>query len=326
MKIKKKILVLWYSIGNNFGDYYIYKTIRENLQHWGYEVTDMDVGTPYKILVKAADACDFLWFAGGGIIERNAPDIIRYFIRFHIKAKKIKYGITGLSIGEFDYSEYKRNLKYWIEHSCFFYTRDLYSAQMLNRISAKERVMASADVVFAYMDGKQGINDKHYVGVSLRRLPYIDLTGDFEWEHWNHAIEKIKDREVIGIPDQDDCTQKVSFDFYGEYNPDNVMKAISECEFIISMRFHAIVLAACMGKASIPICYCPKVRRLASQLGLEDLCLDVHEYEALPRMVAKLQQYKEIYESSIQKNVNICQNQVKEMLESIENILKREIL
>src|SRR5699024_765147 len=90
----------------------------------------MEVSSPCEAILKKANENDYLIFAGGGIIERYIPNVIRYF-KEDFSLLKVPYGVVGLGVGSFDYSQYKEELKFWIENAKFFYTRDEYTTQRL---------------------------------------------------------------------------------------------------------------------------------------------------------------------------------------------------
>ena len=124
----KKVLLLWYTINNNFGDVLIYETVKDTLETSGLEVSYIDVGNPCKDIFYEANKHDFLLFAGGGIIERYVPNVIRYF-QEDFDELTVPYGVIGLSIGGFDYTKYKDQIGFWVRNAEFFYTRDEYSAK-----------------------------------------------------------------------------------------------------------------------------------------------------------------------------------------------------
>lgn len=323
---KKKVLVLWYPIACNLGDYYIYKTVKNYLEKWGYACIDMDVGLPYNQIAKVARKCDFLWFAGGGIIERGIPDIILQFEKFHKLSRYIKYGITGLSIGEFDYSDNKRSLSYWISNALFFYTRDNYSADELNRIIEGDGAHSSADVVFASDAEKRYSNNtiNYDVGINFRDVPYPDLTGDINWNEWSKSVNAL-DKSVIGIPDQFNFSNLVKFNVESEYSPQKALEVISKCDIVVAMRFHVVLFAAKMGKIPIPISYCPKVERLSKQLGVEGLVLGIHDYHELSAKMQDVMNNRDQYLSTISENVYGLQNEIKTVFENIKKSIKEEI-
>lgn len=321
----RKILLLWYPTGKNFGDYYIYKTVSNYLISWGYQVINMDVGLPYSHIAKFARKCDLLWFAGGGIIERDIPNIIKNFREFHQRSHGIKYGITGLSIGEFDYSESSDQLNYWVNNALFFYSRDDYTASELNKIASSNKIISSVDVVFAYDFNLNATSNPPSLGVNLRYLPYTDLSGDFEWEKWDNAIVKSTSLRVIGIPDQHDVSTKVAFSMDSFYSPEEALKAISKSNYVIAMRFHVVLVAARLGIPCIPICYCPKVERLAEQLGISALKLSIHDYNRLPLILKNMESNENEYKVIINSHVKILEQQAKKMFETIKIILMEEI-
>lgn len=322
-KGKKSVLVLWYPVGCNFGDFLIYETVRSYLADWNFDVVGMDVGLPYTIIAKEAKKHDWLWFAGGGIIERGIPDVIRNFEKFRSDSKRIQYGITGLSIGDFNYDEFTSPLTCWVKNAAFFYTRDEYSAHELNKIAKGNYAIPSVDVCFAFR-GIPKIPDVHknVLGVNFRDLPYKDLTGEFCWKEWESAIQECIEEEIIGIPDQYDYENRMRFKMASTYSPESVMNALTDCDYTIAMRYHILLMTARLGKICLSICYCPKVSRLAEQLGLEELRLGVHEYDRLAEKVNKYKKNQSYYEENVRKNVAKMECQAKEMFEKVQFIME----
>lgn len=322
-KEKRRALVLWYSVDLNYGDYLIFQTVKGYLESWDFVVEAMDVGLSYKIIAKKARQCNILWFAGGGIIERGIPDIIQNFPDFYKKADQVRYGITGLSIGEFDYSAHKKEIACWVNNAAFFYSRDSYTALELNRMSESEKVIDGVDVVFANSDlNNCRVTDDGRVGINLRNLPYVDLSGEFAYAEWNQALNQVFSSNMVGIPDQLDCLNRLDVPVEGEYCPDKVTEILQNISFTVSMRFHVILVAAVMGKGSIPITYCPKVSRLAEQLGINGLALGVHDYTKLEQVVTQYLKNKNQYRATIADNVQALQQRAGQMFKEIEHILK----
>lgn len=322
---KKKVLVLWYTIGNNLGDYYIYKTVKDYLLGWGYKVIDMDVGLPYRVIARKAKRCEWLWFAGGGIIEREVPDIIKNFSHFHKKSGYINYGITGLSIGDFEYDHYKESLSYWINNAQFFYTRDDYSEKTLNRLANSGKIVSSADVVFAsgeFISGEETLVDG--LGINFRTMPYPDLTGEMDWKAWNGAIKAAHTGSIIWIPDQLDVSTNFNYNISVYYSPQTAVYAIGRMKYGIAMRFHVILISAMMGKICLPICYCPKVKRLADQLGISDLCIDPKSPDSLSLTLERYSCNADTYISTVQKNVKVMRERAQNMFNEIKILLREK--
>lgn len=319
---KKKILILWYPVDKNLGDYYLYKTVCSYANKWGYKVKGMDVGLPCEVIAKKAQKYDWVWFAGGGIIERYIPDIICNFEKFHKKTSKIRYGITGLSIGDFDYSSSAKAISYWVSNASFFYTRDEFSANELNRLSNCNKVKASVDVVFANTK-INSIRTKmaDCVGVNFRTMPYVDLTGEIMWNKWEQAILSYIPEKIIGIPDQIDVSEKMGFQYPVKYTPRNAVAIIAKTKYGIAMRYHVILISAVLGKICIPIDYCPKVTRLAEQLGVSDLCVHADQPEKLRDAIVRLQKNEDDYKRRIKDNVEIMRKSACKMFDEVKKIM-----
>ena len=325
-KKRKKILILWYTYQKNLGDYYLFKTVQSYAKLWGYDVCGMDIGEPYEKIAKASKKFDYLWFAGGGIIERGVPDIIRNFPLFYEKTNHILYGVTGLSVGNFDYTYYSTQISSWVQNSSFFYARDDYTADLLNSMSKIQKVLPSADVVFAYKDFEiYKASCQKLFGANFRSMPYPDLTGEINWSQWNNMINETVFDEIIGIPDQLDVSQHFSFNFESKYSPQKVVNIISQIDYGIAMRYHVILIAAMMGKVCIPIDYCPKVTRLAEQLGISDLVLHYNEANKFKNIFMLYSQNEDHYKKIVETNVQLLKLKALEMFKTVESIIKQQI-
>lgn len=319
LKRKKRVLVLWYPVDENLGDYYLYKTVCTYASEWGFQVTGMDVGLPYEVIAKEAKKHDWLWFAGGGIIERDIPNVIRNFAEFHKKSKNIKYGVTGLSIGAFDYSDETEAISYWVKNASFFYARDKFSADELNRLGNSTKVETSVDVVFASKEIKSfNAGEKKCVGINFRTMPYPDLTGEMDWKVWEtYILDCIKD-EIVGIPDQIDVSDKLIFPYPKKYTPSNAVEVISTIKYGVAMRYHVILISARLGIVCIPIDYCPKVARLAEQLGLSELCVHAGEPQKLYEAVELYQKDEDGYRRRVKENVEAMEKKASEMFNVVQ--------
>ena len=207
-KDKAKILLLWYMKGDNFGDVLIYDTVSTFLKDNGYEVEVHEVGDDITNIFEHANRCDFLLFAGGGIVERYLPPVIRLFKDNYDKLS-VPYGVMGFGMGEFDYTIYKSIFAFWVEKSEFFYVRDIHTKKTLDLFVQIEKVVYSADCVFAnrrIQEFRHERRMKH--GINIRELPYKDLTGDFNWEQMGRIVKEIGCDCVI--PDSNNEINKIS--------------------------------------------------------------------------------------------------------------------
>ncbi len=323
----QRVLLLWYMEDDNFGDVLIYNTVSEYLKENGFEVESHEVGDNYRHIFEHANKLDFLLFAGGGIIERYIPEVIRNFKK-HYKMLDVPYGIMGFGMGNFDYSEYKEELSFWVSRSEFFYVRDKTTKEKLNQISNSNKVIYSADCVFGnkYIRQIQRRYEKGH-GVNIRDIPYKDLTGDFDWKQINFILERLK-CDII-IPDCSKDMNNLHIKFKNqicmegiekkskEQKVENTLKQIEKCEWIIAMRYHVVLVAAMIGIVSIPIMYCPKVSYLVEQLGIKELAIEIDECQRIPEKIDFLMKNYDLYVDNVSKNIQKMEKRADDMFKEV---------
>lgn len=329
--MKKKILLVWYQRGDNFGDVLLYQTSKDYFESAGYCVESHDIADPERKIAEHANQCDFMIFAGGGIIERYVPRIIQN-IRELIGALQVPYGVIGLGIGTFDYHEYADVLQCWVEHALFFYVRDIATRDYLNLLTGNSKVVFSGDVVFVNREIAKTTRVGDKLGLNLRDIPYTDIQGDYDWDQLNRIINEIKCS--ILIPD---CNPQISnlrknFDNLKELDNykslsqnlkiEKTISAIQKCNVIIAMRFHVVLVSALLGIIPIPILYCPKVRYLTDQLGITDLAIELDEWDQLPAKVDLAYKGMDSYMDILADRTAILRNNVQEMYRIIFNKLE----
>lgn len=332
---KPVVLLLWYMQGDNFGDVLIYKTVSTYLEENGFLVESHEVGDKIEKIFEHANKCDFLLFAGGGIIERYIPEIIREFMS-QAQVLQVPYGVIGLSVGEFDYKKFSQELAYWVNHAKFFYVRDSESKIKLEEFSGEGTVLCGADCVFvskiiAREKEVQGIHR----GINIRELPYKDITGDFDWKEINSVLEEVgcnyeildsdSNRDLIFMQNDDKEEYQQFMNLKRDEKVEYIIDSIRKCEWIIAMRFHVVLVAAAMGIIAIPIAYCPKVARLASQLGLEDLTIEIDEINKIPQKIQILGKNHAHYVNTMKKNIVVMRERADAMFSEVLQILNEEL-
>ena len=326
----KRILLVWYTEHENFGDVLIYQTLRQRLEEAGHCTGFISVDLPCHEIIEEAGHYDFLLFAGGGIIERGVPNVIRYFMEDY-KQLSVPYGVVGLSIGEFDYTRYQKEISFWVEHAEFFYTRDQYTAEYLNRMCQAPIARESVDVVFLSQIKPERNDGCHNTGISIRDIPYPDLYQDMDWDlledickklHINYLIgdESPKATEIARRLQQEKEAPKFE-ELSMQEKTRHVIAEIQTCDKVIAMRYHVVLVAALSGVPAIPICYCPKVQRLAEQLGIEELAIMPEEIERIPAIMQCLDDRKK-WQMIMRDSVERMRHQADLMLQEVLNSLK----
>lgn len=314
----KKVLLLWYTEGKNFGDMLIYQTVKDYLLEQQLKCDYIDVGLPCHEIFEKANNYDFLLFAGGGILERYVPNIVKHF-EDDFEELHVPYGIVGVSIGKFDYSQYYDGIRSWVNNATFFYTRDQFSADKLNEICKKNKAIANVDVVWANRNIYK-TNDMNLgkIGINIRDAPYQDLTSNIDLKVMNRIVQQ--NNISIFIPDQ---SQFFKEDFnMNQYSVSEVIQQISKCNLIVAMRYHVILVAAIMGIPSVPVVYCNKVHELSCQIDLTDYEVDISQFEKIDCKVNEItENYDKIKKQMILK-VKLMQRCAKKMLYDIIEIIK----
>ena len=329
----RRVLLLWYMENDNFGDTLISETVRDILNKNDFTVEDIEVGENPQIIIERANKCDFMLFAGGGIIERYLPPILARFSQY-VDEILIPYGVIGISVGNFDYDYKSISLGKWVDKSIFFYSRDSRSMKILNRYSETNKVLCSGDCVFA--SNRICINEAgKKIGINIRDLPYEDINGRLEWDQIKKIRESINAHKLIMDSSNEICNLLLSNEDEQNYEEfkikgkiekaDHIIQDISECRIIVAMRYHVVLVAALMGIPTIAIKYCPKVESLVEQLGIQDIAIKIGEYGNIhPKFNEVMLNYSE-YQGIIRENVGKLRRCVLEMFEVVIEQMENSI-
>lgn len=278
-----KVLLIVCLYESNFGDILIYQTIRNCLENAGFKIDTYEISQPLagSDFFDKANGSDFVYFVGGGIIERCAPDLIRNF-DFVSRHLRVPYGVVGLSTGAFSYDAFSASLRLFCDNAAFFYTRDSESIETFRRCGAGRLPVSGVDMVFASMAPPAPAAAKGPITASFRNVPYPDVTGELDWDAWSNSLKHIGVEYLI----QDCCEAQKRLGI--RISTNNIVQDIAGSSLVVAMRYHIILVAAMLGIPTIPVAYCPKVKRLAKQLGLSDYCLEMNESHRLGDVAARL--------------------------------------
>lgn len=330
----RKILLAWYMEGENFGDTLIYQTVSSRLEEKGFEVDSHEVGDDGRKIFEHANQCDFLLFAGGGIIERYVPPVIKYF-KVNKPLLEVPYGIIGFGMGTFDYQQYEEAISCWVNSAEFFYVRDEATKFQLDEISQTNKVVYSADCVFGNKKIQQMCNkSENMYGVNIRNLPYKDLTGDWNWDRLNQVLQFVGCNFLISDSSNEAEFLKLKIENFDEIDKyrelkqeekiELIINEIMQCKWIVAMRFHVVLVAAMLGIVTVPIKYCPKVKYLSEQLGLEELAVEVDEYEQISDKVKLLTENQQLYRIIVNENIDKMKKRADAMFEEVITFLEQK--
>jgi polysaccharide pyruvyl transferase WcaK-like protein len=308
---KGTVLLVVCLFEDNFGDILIYETADRKLRQAGFETRAVEVSQSLdkSKLIERANNSDFLYFVGGGLIERSAPQIIRHFDSLY-KHIRVPYGVVGLGTGAFDYTAFNNSLRLFSENAAFFYTRDEESVETFSRAGTRRPPIAGVDIAFANDTLARLESTGDIVTACFRNVPYVDVTGDLNWSMWSEALRKIGVESLIC--DCSNAQEKLGIPI----DNSNILGQILKSKIIVAMRFHIILAAAMTGVLTIPINYCPKVKRLARQLGIEDYCLELNDHDQLESRLRRLKSNEKTVRSNLQARVTELKSSASQIIQS----------
>lgn len=314
----RRVSLVVYFVGRNFGDVMLYETIQQRLLRAGLETETIEVSQPLRDsrLVEKANQSGFLVFVGGGLLEFHAPEIIRDFCHLQ-SALTTPYGVVGLSTGDFNYRHINPSLKAFAERAEFFYTRDEESIATFRSAGASKLPSAGVDMVFANESLAALKSEGNQIAANFRDVPYPFISGELDWQRWSKALREIGVEFLI--PDSSPQQQQLGIPI----QPGSELAGLRQCQVAVAMRFHIVLAAASMGVLPIPVTYCPKVNRLARQLGLEEFCLAVNEYSRLKEVFGKLQAQAQPLRHAMVQRVDQMRQCANDILEQTLDRIKK---
>jgi polysaccharide pyruvyl transferase CsaB len=181
-----------------------------------------------------------------------------------------------------------------IEQADIITVRDEESKQeLINLGETRDCLYVAADPVFRLPVKSDQVGNKALknliLGVALRNWD-VGISPDLWEQEVANAIDKFLDfhptADVLFIPFQDSrekllndqgCAERVRGKMRNAKLTKNVnascrleekIVALEQCDLVLGMRLHALILAACRGIPMIGLAYDPKIKRLMEQIGM----------------------------------------------------------
>lgn len=295
----KKVILSGYYGFKNFGDEAILSLLIDNLSRFDTEIKVISSNPNYTKslyqnvntvrtfdiinIIKAISDADILISGGGSLLQdaTSIKSLLYYlFIIFVALLLRKKIVIFAQGIGPIK-SKFGQYLTKKILYHCNYITvRDYQSAELLEKWGIKSNLVP--DPVFSIPITKTP-KDKT-LGIQLRYCK--SMNEEFLYNLANYVIRHFKDYkiELYSLQDSIDlaiCNKfktlidnKFSVNIYSDMSHDDVINRINNCEYLISMRFHSLVIALLSGVKSIAINYDIKIKKLAEEFNLPVIELD----------------------------------------------------
>jgi polysaccharide pyruvyl transferase CsaB len=294
---------------------------------------------------------------GGGILQ----DVHNYltipcFLHTVILAKLMNKPVMfySIGVGPFKNKVSKFLVKYICNISDLITVRDEESKECLTSIGVdKTSIIVTVDPVFALTPissdkaRKILINEnvplkKPMIGISVRWVKWFKLNEQIFANLFDYLVDKYNATIVFipfgydGIPSDLEISEKLikkarskMYLIKGKYTPSEILGIVGQCDFLIGMRFHSIIMSLIMKVPFLGISYLPKVRSLLKQLNYDSSCyIDNLENISLNSLKQKFENNyskRSLTQKEIEKSANIFINKAIYPSSLIDNIDSKKI-
>lgn len=298
--MSKNICISGYYGFDNFGDEIILKILVQNLKTLKNieKITVFSVNpilTAKNLGINSINSfniidvivsilkCDYLISGGGSLLQdatsRKSLIYYLFIISMAVLFRK-KFIIFAQGIGPIN-NNFLKNLTMLLLKQAYYITvRDNDSFNLLKKYKIKN-VEKCFDPAWNIDINVAKADNKNIIGVQLRSFSLI--TDDFLYVLAKNVNEYYQNKEIHIISLQNELDYDVCLkfnDILKKINPkiktqvikntsnDKVIKDICKCEALISMRYHACLIAVKAGIKLLPINYDIKIKNLSKEFNL----------------------------------------------------------
>lgn len=299
--VSKKVVISGYYGFKNFGDELILSILTEKLKNLNAEITvfssdpdwsrkNYDINAiksfDLKNVIKTIKNSDVLISGGGSLLQdaTSLKSLVYYsliiFIALCLKKKVI---IFAQGIGPIN-NLFAQKIVFTLLKKCdYLSVRDEKSHALLTKNGISSDLVC--DPAFTLPD----IPAAKELAVGIQLRSFKTMNSDFIKKLADITSRKFPDKKIIILPFQAALDNNVCEEFIKELklvNPDinakilynvsysEIINAISKLEYLIAMRFHALVIGLKYGVKSLGINYDQKVEKLALEAGIPVISLD----------------------------------------------------
>ena len=245
--------------------------------------------------------CDAAVYIGGSIFIEY-PHWERYVSWWKEKARQNQMYVLGANWGPYSTPEYKEGMAEAfgaMQDICF---RDLYSQTQFSHV---KNVRYAPDILLLAPIPNCEIKKKQ-VFVSLidcggeahaelrkYKEDYLDnmsaLVKRYLEEGWRvvlssfckHEGDELAVSEVLTNIIDSRYADRISILSYDGTNSNEILMTISESDYVISTRFHGVILALAAGRPVLPVIYSDKTKHTLNSIGFEGRCFDLRSQKTI---------------------------------------------
>ncbi len=300
----KRVVISGYYGFGNFGDEAILSVLVQKLKQMGFEIvvlssnprkTSMDyfVNSIYSFdfyqVAGLLKQSDILISGGGSLLQdvTSVKSLVYYlWVIFTALRYRKKVIIFAQGIGPINNKIAKFITGKILKHCTYVSVRDAKSHALLTSLGVKSELLC--DPIFS-LDFKI-FRQKGTIGIQLRDFP--TMNDNLLYKLARQIVKDFFDKDIKIFSFQDSIDLEVCKKFQkimSSLNPnihtevvsglsnEQIINKIARLEYMIAMRFHALVVALKAGVKSAAVNYDTKVQKLADDAGLPIISMDASE-------------------------------------------------
>ncbi len=322
-----KILLTGYFGFGNAGDemiFHVMKTKFENEGHCVYSLTKNPKNmnefkrNSIKAIYSAIKKSDVVVSGGGGILQDKTSSKSLYYYLFIIKVAKLlhkKVAVFAQGIGPLNKQINKIAVKNVISKTDLITVRDIHSQDMLKNTGITKKINLTSDLAFLYKEQRSiPLPFDRFIVYAIGKagkMPHLIVLADV-----GNYIKKSTGLPIIILPFYPERDEEIARNLSGILEsplitPEYIEQypyIIEKSEFVVGMRYHAILLSTLKEKAFVGLSYDPKVRSLMEELEIDG----IESYENL-----SIKDFKNVFNKNFAERETI-QKKLKEKLTTLK--------
>lgn len=292
----------------NFGDEAILSVLVKHLKELNFDITVFSSDTQFtkqtynvnavrnfdlKNVIKTIKDTDFL-ISGGGSLLQDVTSIksLSYYslvIALGILFNK-KVIIFAQGIGPINNKFAQIIVKNLLKHCTLVTVRDCKSLKFIEQAKLVCDPVYSLDVKCSQQENTLGVQLRDFKTMNynlLQKLALLIVTKFYDKKIEIFSLQETQDLELC--KKFENVLHKFNPDIQTEIVTNNIIERISKLEYLIAMRFHAILAALKCGIKTCAINYDIKVEKLAQEAKIPIISMNAHEnLEDIYRQIQKL--------------------------------------
>ena len=238
-----------------------------------------------KDIIKTIKNCDVLVSGGGSLLQdvTSLKSLIYYafIIALGLFFNK-KVVIFAQGIGPLNSSIAQNIVKNLLKYCSYVTVRDENSLKLLDKLGVNSTLVCdpiySLNINSTPQTGVVGVQLREFKTMNqelLQKLALLIITKFPDKKIEIFSLQKTQDLELCKRFET--LVKSFNPEITTEIVDDDIINRISKLEYLIGMRFHAVLVALKAGVKTSAINYDVKVEKIASDAGIPIISMDAHE-------------------------------------------------